>query len=269
MRTFDKIFLEFPLSCLSYPTNKVESILAYCILKESRNIKTLYVNDVNKICDEFFPVDFDEKDKWCLLITIAAFKLKIKIKSFARIKELGSLMKIYVHNYTEKYGDDAYCRVGKDLLMDTLHKRFDYNCFAVLCAISSVLGKRSEYKRITKSKIAYRMLGYKSKEIFICENGNRVNILTKRQIERIIKKLHSKGFFGKFTYAKRITYYSTRLDDEQLRKRVLQNKLMVEKKKLVDVDNEYSILIKNQIALLRKRHLLKGFTNGSDTGKLN
>ena len=269
MRTFDKVFFEFPLSCLSYQTNNLEPILAYCILKEARNIKTLYVNDVNKIGNEYFPDDFDEKDKWCLLITLAAFKLRVKVKSYLRIKELGSLVNRYVNNYVEKYGDDAYCRIGKDLFMDTLHKRFDYNCFAVLCAISSVLGKRSEYKRITKSKISYRMLGYKTKEIFICENGIRVNILTKRQIERIIKKLHSKGFFGKFTYAKRITYYSTRLDDEQLRKRVLQNKLMVEKKKLVDVDNEYSILIKNQIALLRKRHLLKGLTNGAHNGKLN
>jgi hypothetical protein len=269
MRTFDGKFIEFPLSCLSYPTDKMESILAFCIMKEARKIKYLHKNNAKGINEEYFPQDFDKNDKWCLLITIAAFNLRIKIKSYARIKELGSAINIYVNNYTEKYGDDAYCRIGKNLFVDTMNKRFDYKQFTVLCAINSIIGKQSEYKRITKDKILYRMLGYKSKEIFCSEYKLDVRLLTRRQLERIINSLHEKNFFGKFTYAKRISYYSTKLDDEQLRKRVLQNKLKTEKHKLNDYDNEYSILIKNQITLLKKQHKLKMCFKGAHYGSLN
>lgn len=253
MREFDSIFLEFPLCALSFPTDeKVATIISYCILKNAKRVTYFNKKMLSKISEEWIPNDFDIDDTLACMILHSALELKIRINSISEVREQYDELHNYISNFEIKFGKDAFCRIGKELINQTKEGLFEYNKFSILCAISSVLGKHALYKRITKDRISYRMLGYKSLDIYKNLNKNE-KLPTRRQIERLVNILHAKEFFGKFTYARRITYYSTKLNDDELRKAVFKSKVYWEEKKNASDDQEFSDMIKLHLSNLKKR----------------
>lgn len=68
---------------------------------------------------------------------------------------------------------------------------------------------------------------YRSAAIMQAEIPKRadgVQPLTERQLRDTITQLHRNKFFARCTVARRITYYSIRLDNETLRKKVLERR---------------------------------------------
>jgi len=249
----DGILLEFPLCCLAFGNSKeerLEHIISFSVVEYSVKIKTKVKQRI-VILGGTAPYDFDsEIDSHCQLL-LASDELCLKLRDINYNLQRHSTLSKFIENYRIKYGKDAYCRLGKSLCFEVKDGRFDYNLFAVLCAIQSNIGKKKKFFRITKKNIRYRMYGYKTQRIAVAEHLSPDLLLTDRQIGRRIEMLHAKKFFSKFTYAQRQTYYSTRLDDKELRQAVFDSKVYWAKKKAGNEDREYSEKIKSQLKLIR------------------
>jgi hypothetical protein len=152
-------------------------------------------------------------------------------------------------------------------MFEVLDGRFDFKQFLVLCAFSSILGKKKKFVRITYDRIRYAMYGYKSKKIFE-KTDTKIELLTDKQLKRIIDILHSKKFFSKFTYRNRQIYYSTKLEDEELREAVKNSKIYWKKKQLQIVDKIFSNEIKSELDKLNLEIVTKREQRRLEHGRL-
>lgn len=260
------IMLEFPLCCLSYPIKddkqRLNLIISYCIVEYSKKINA----DINNRIDLYMathdvPAGYNKKLKTHQKILLAAGELGIIPGYILGIIERHSKLSQHIQNNQLKYGPNSYCRIGKNLCFETESGQFPYRQFAVLCAIQSILGKKAKFKRITKDRIRYAMYGYKSKEVALKESSGKERLLTDRQLGTAIEILHAKGFFSKFTYAKRQTYYSTQYkekidgkdqhSDKLLFEAVKNSKVFWAKKKAHLLDKAGTNEIKEEIKNLK------------------
>ena len=176
----DGIFLEFPLCCLALDESKVEKlsyIISYGIVNHSFKIKA-EINQRAALLEKFAPDDFDYESIEDKKLLIASHELGITLGSINSNFERYSRLTNFINDYENKYGKDAYIRIGKKLCFETRDGQFDYTLFAILSAIQSNIGKKKKFFRITKDKIRYRMHGYKTKQISIDEKLSPDLILT-------------------------------------------------------------------------------------------
>lgn len=247
--------LEFPLCSLSYPGNdkyKVGMIISFCIVENSKKIKTNVEERIDSLLSEKNkPAGFNKNYPEHRRLWLSADELKIMLGDVYSTIESHREIHNHISKFELKYGKDAYCRVGKGLCFETRDGIFPYRQFAVLCAIQSILGKSKKFKRITKNRIRYAVLGYKSESVAMKEKINIENLLSDRQIGIIIDVLHSKQFFSKFTYANRQTFFSTRLMDKDLHEAVKKSKVYWAKKKSNEVDKTVTEEIKRELKLIK------------------
>jgi len=249
----DGILLEFPLCCLAMNYDGEEllnNIISYCIVRHSQRIVTRTQERVLYFKGKM-PKDFNPDSKSDCQILLAGEEFGITMRRIMDTKNRYSEVSNHIQEYEYRYSKDAYCRIGRDLLIETRDGKFQYKYFAILCAIQSIIGKRKPFIRITKDRIRYRMWGYKSKDIAHKEmNGGQI-LLTDRQLKRIIDFLHAKKFLSKFTYARRQTFYSTRLTDEELIAAVSNQKIYFAKKKSGFEDDKATREIKSHLRLIK------------------
>jgi hypothetical protein len=142
------------------------------------------------------------------------------------IERHGQLRK-FVADYEGRHGRDALVRIKKDWLFDARDGHgISYREFSVLCAIYSAIGDK-ELAIITRERIRRCALGYRTAAIMQAELAKRtdnVQLLTERQLRDTIARLHHNKFFARCTVARRITYYSIRLDNEAMRKKVVERR---------------------------------------------
>ncbi len=206
---FDKIFFEFPLVYLSYiedDPNKLIGLIEMQVvdkaLKSSTNMKT----DFNKVKIS----DFDCENPVHRKIVIAAKAMNVGINSIEDAITSWLDLKTYQYAYEEKYGKDAYCRIGKKLTEDVINGYFGLREYKVLAAIQSALGKQKPFLRITYEQISYRMHGFKRKTIAKVE-GKDLYVLSAHQIKTSVMKLINKKLLICVTYLFREKYYSTKI----------------------------------------------------------
>ncbi|MBU1097320.1 MAG: hypothetical protein KKB34_12625 [Bacteroidetes bacterium] len=251
MRKFDKKFFEFPLCLLSYNDPKIiDKIISYSIVKYSQKVKIEVENRAN-MCVGIYDGHFDWDKKEDLQLIIASKELGIKLSTLSYSRKCYQELNNYVEYFVKMHGNDAWCRIGNSLLFETRDKRFAEQDFRILCAIQSDLGKQKKFSRIVLDKIRYRMYGYKSKDIYNSINEDHYKLLTDKQLRSRIDKLHAKQFYSKFTYRRRQTFYSTRLDDEELQEAVGNSKLFWAKKKMNFEDTMISDKIYDKIQNLK------------------
>lgn len=211
-----RIFLEFPLFFLTLITNKedLEKITRWCIVDNALRRNDLPIQRFKQLKQEKLPKDF-KSNPWYKSILMSANELKINYQSFIEVMDIYFELDQALELYQNKYGKDAICRIGRDLIFETIEGKSALDLFKVLCAIQSILGKDIYMKRITKEFIRYRMHGYKSKKIMMKENPDLV-LMTDKMLTYRIDKLHRKNFISKLTLKRRLSYYSTWLTDDQL-----------------------------------------------------
>jgi len=257
----DKIFLEFPLCCLSYPADekeKIGMIISYCVVEHSKKINSNIDERVEDYLDENeTPSGFNKKSKTHCKILLAAEELGIILHDINHSIKKHDLIKNHISTFNFKYGNDSYCRIGKNLLFQVRDWQFPYRQFAVLCAVQSILGKKAKFKRITRDRIRFASLGFKSKQVAFQEIKNGDILLTDRKIGIAIDILHAKKFFSKFTYANRQTFFSTKLNDKGLFEAVKNSKTFWAKKKANLIDRQASDEIKRELKLIRFNGHLK------------
>ncbi len=249
----DEILLEFPLCCLAMDyieEDIISHIISYCVVRRSHKIDTQIEKRIEYYTGKF-PEDFNPESETDCQILLASKELGLSISTIQINNKRFSNVSNFIQEYEYKYGKDAYCRIGKNLLFETRDGKFQYKSFTVLCAIQSIIGKRKPFTRIIKDRIRYRMVGYKSKDIAHKEMNGEQLLLTDRQLGTIINFLYTKQFFSKFTYARRQTFYSTRLTDEELREEVKNMKIYFAKKKSGIEDDKATKDIKSHLRLIK------------------
>lgn len=200
------------------------------------------VNEAIKIPDEVLEKDFSEEDyseekEWDpgnlihqkMLIT-AKRKRKIINDCFCVFNNFEAISE-YLDDFELKFGRDMWTRIGVNIAWDTLKGNFEYELFAILCAINGILGAKDVYKRITLERIRAAMNGYKKYPIYkeISQSGNlpknNISEITDRTLYRRLDKLSEMNFFRRYTYKNRLTYYSTRIgSNEKLAEAVCKSK---------------------------------------------
>ena len=207
-----------------------------CLLAQDGSIKKRLnniidfanVNDAIKIPEDVLEEIFDEDDyteitKWDPDNDIHKKMLITAQRKGLRINDCFSVLKTYeaVSEYVTKfeleYGQDMWTRLGASLTWDTYKGIFEYELFAIICAINGILGTKATYKRITINRIRAAMNGYKKYQIYqeFCKSGklpkNNLSDINDRTLYRRFDKLGELNFFRRYTYRKRHTYYSTRV----------------------------------------------------------
>lgn len=204
----------FPLCCLNYDKDISKTaglLISYSIVEFAKKLENeIELNDddddkienyieENNLKKSIFPIDN--------FIILSAIKLKISISSLHWTKKQHSEINSYIINFENKYGTDAKVKIHKDLLFEVRDEKFNERLFRVYCGIVSVIGNK-KFVRITNKRISYRMLGFKSEDIYYKEKSN-YKLMTARQIKNCTDKLSEKNLFAKLTYRNRLTFYST------------------------------------------------------------
>ena len=208
-----------------------------CLLAQGGSIKErlnnimdfAILNDALKISDETLEEIFDEDyhteiTKWDpdndihqkMLITV--LRKGLVINDCFIVFDIYKAMSEFIENFERRFGKDMWTRFGAQLTWDTYNEIFEYELFAIICAINGILGTKAAYKRITLNRIRAAMNGYKKYQIYeeFCKSGklpnNNLSEINDRTLYRRLDKLGELNFFRRYTYKNRHTYYSTRID---------------------------------------------------------
>jgi len=125
-------------------------------------------------------------------------------------------------------------QVDYKIVLDTYNSQFDYKSFAILCAVSSLLGKQAgKFKLITSKRYNAEWTG-SNVRIFLEEEvksrGVKIIEIPYRELLRKIDAVSKLGYFSKYTYHKKHTYYSSFLKKEQIMKSVYNRKYNAKRK---------------------------------------
>jgi hypothetical protein len=227
-RKFDQKFTDFPLCFLTIGKDAfIKNINAWIIIRHLVNHDPTFEFEFADAEYHNLPskIEIDKR------ILSAALELNIPTGEITDLKaKFKELKNLYI-NFKSKYGEDAYCRIGNQLLSEVQNSSFDWDMFRIYCAIHSTIGKKGFYARICKKQILIRMNGYKSNAV-LAGSKSEIKFISRYKLDKLIDVLELKKMFSKVTVFKRLTYYSTRYSTSKLKEvvriRVLENK----KKKL-------------------------------------
>lgn len=251
MRIHDKKFLEFPLCLLAVDDPEIlDKIISYSIVAYSLKIEKAVESRIFRVRD--FPKGFDIKNEEHRRILLAGDELNITIASVNDKIITFNELDTYVQKCICDYGKQPYCRIGKKLCFEVRDKTFDENMFRILCAIQSKIGNKKSNKKMYKDEIRCRAFGCKTAKMLQKEKPNHYIYYSDKKMKRITDLLEAKQLISKFTYKRRITYYSTRLNKEQLYEQIKKEKLYWEEKKLNILDANYSRCIEEEIEILKR-----------------
>jgi len=227
-------YVHFPLCCLNYDkdiSKTAELLISYGIIEFAKQLeKDIELNDsdidrIEKYIDDNDLFNVEEDDYFIIL---SAFKLGIDISSINNTKQNHSKLNSYINSFEFKHGKDAKIRMHKTILFEVRDRQFNERLFRVYCGILSVIGDKG-FIRITNKRISYRMLGFKSEDVFSKEKSN-YKLMTARQIKTCSDKLCEKNLFDKLTYRNRLTFYSTKFRGKAFQE-VLTNSIALNKVK--------------------------------------
>jgi hypothetical protein len=211
----DRMFY-FPLYALRYSTDfhkTLDYIISYCIVEYGYWLYSNFVlssgdnSNIQRAVTKNPINNFDCGDDLHDYIVFASLRYGIKIFDIKILLNKHKAIINFISYYENQYGKDARVKVHRDLILETRDGKFDYNLFRLYCAVKSILGKKP-FCRITSDRLMYRMLGYKSKEVFERECCSD-RLLSRRKIDLRVNKLVNKKFVDTITYRKRIKFYST------------------------------------------------------------
>ncbi len=229
-------YFQFPLCALSFGDTELDRLNSIIDLGLMQVGLKLYRGATTEQREQFvssqrncskLPSDFRVKELWHVPLLYGADTLGITIGSCVSGLERYRKLEAYISEFEKRHGRDALLRIKKGWVFDARDgKGLSYRELSVLCAIYSVIGDK-ELCRVTRERIRQRALGYRSAAIMAAELPNRLDKqspLTERQLRNTIERLHQNKFFARATFARRITYYSIRLDPEALRKKIVDNR---------------------------------------------
>jgi hypothetical protein len=231
---FGDAYHQFPLCCLSFGQTVDERLNAIGCYSLVSNGRKLFAKSPAEQQKHFLsyarwaqkvPVDFDAKDTRHRAALFAADRMGIRIANLLPTIRMFERLDVHIMAFEKLHGRDARVRIKCKWLFDTRDGHgISYREFSVLCGLYSAIGDK-ELAIVTQARIRRCALGYRNAAIFGAELPDRpdkAQPLTERQLRDTIARLHRKKFFARCTVSRRITYYSIRLDEDALRKRIFE-----------------------------------------------
>jgi hypothetical protein len=229
-------YLQFPLCALSFGQTvevRLGSILAYSVVEAGFKLFQKLTADqqlaflaTTEQAGET-PAGFNSSLWSHRAALYGADVIKVTFGNFCSALQKHLELRDYIKKYEVRNGRDPFVRVKSDWLFDARQGRgMSYREFAVLCAVYSAIGDK-ELAIVTRDRIRRCALGYRTTAIMQYEIRRRADDaepLTERQLRDTIARLHRNRFFARCTVARRTTYYSIRLDDEAIRKKILERR---------------------------------------------
>lgn len=193
-------FLEFELCALRFPEkdiNKIKKIRNYAFMRALMDDEKVEKITDDVILEELAKSNFEED-------------IQVLRSDYGEMLE-------YVLDIVEKEKEQPFCRVGEDFVKDVLEKRFDYLSFCLLSAVTAIQGKGAKYKNITKDRLSFAILGYKSDKCVNDFESLNTIMPSDHKIRVRVRKLVEKSIMSAITIY-RITTYSTFLSLNELAK---------------------------------------------------
>ncbi len=219
-----KKYIQAPLCLLAYPGSLDDIIngMLYIGIHRTRLFLSENPEQHYELPDnEHLPKDHNNTNGEHQLLCAAANMLEINTGPIAFVESEIRKYQAFVDDLESKFKNDALVRHKKALCLDVRDRgALNPREFAILSAIYSRLGQ-SSYKRITSDEIQCRATGCRSKEIFDTFE-ERPEPYSMKQVRKTVEDLFLKGFFGRYTYQRRYTYYSHKLSEDELRKKVFE-----------------------------------------------
>lgn len=229
-------YFQFPLGALAFGKTeyqRLNTILDYSVVEAgSRLFRKLTREQQTEFFDEQcerhkVPQYLDENVWLHRAALYGAHVIGVTYTRFDSVMERYATMSKHMNGFVSRYGSDALVRIKKNWLFDARDGRgFTYREFAVLCGIYSAIGNK-ELAIITRERIRHCAMGYRTGTIMqaeVARRSDKAQPLTERQLRDTIERLHRNKFFARCTVARRITYYSIRLNNEDFRKKVLERR---------------------------------------------
>jgi hypothetical protein len=227
-------YIQFPLCALAYGktvNERLNAILDYGVADAGAKLWGKVGPELQRIQKSLWgrcrnlPKGFNGENPLHCAALYRAHNLHIECSDMEYLVELYERLRKYVHKFEHRYGRDLLVRIKQQWLFKARdHQGLTYREFAVLCGIYSCIGDKPA-ARVTQPRIRRCALGYRTAPIMDAELPSRADgarPLTERQLRDTIARLHRNNFFARCTYGRRMTYYSIRGLDEQLRNRVME-----------------------------------------------
>jgi len=90
--------------------------------------------------------------------------------------------------------------------------------FRVLCGVYSVIGEKP-FARVSAESLRFRSAGARSKAVW--DLAKHHPLLGEKEVRLVVDRLELRGFFARFCYRRRITFYSNKLGRDELAKLAL------------------------------------------------
>ena len=172
--------------------------------------------------------DFDSGlDAHCFALYGASL-MSIQLGSIRYCLARHAELQNFTNAFQKRHGSDTLVRLKSSLVLEAhAGKGITLSEVSVLAAIYSVIGRKQGPVRITQNRISWRALGYKTQAVMSAELPKRkdgAEPLTDWQIRSLLDRLQARRFFARATYGRRLSYYSHRMTENQLRKAVIEMK---------------------------------------------
>ena len=217
-------YIQAPLCLLAYPGSLYDIIngMLYIGIHRTRLFLSKNPEHHYELPDNMnLPEDFDNNNREHQLLCTAAWMSGLILHSIVNDEKQIRKYQAFVDDFESEFGSDALVRHKKALCLDVRDRgALNPREFAILSAIYSCLGQ-SSYKLITSDEIQRRASGCRSKEIFDTFK-DRPEPYSVKQVRNTVEDLFLKGFFGRYTYQRRYTYYSHKLSEDELREKVFE-----------------------------------------------
>jgi hypothetical protein len=230
-------YVQFPLCALAFEKGilyRLETIICYSIMEAGKILWSRLHADQRQAYREKWqqaqniPRDYNPISESHACLLLGAELVSINFGGFDHAVSHYEALAAFRIEYERRYGIDAEVRIKTDMIYAARDNRgFSYDDFSVLCAIYSSIGDKPVPVRITRQTIRHRSMGYKKFTILEAELSRRIDgrsPLSEHQIRDCVARLHSGKFFARATTCRRFTFYSHRLDHDQLRKAIFDRR---------------------------------------------
>jgi hypothetical protein len=225
-------YLQFPLcalSCGQTVDDRLNACLDYAVVdagtklwrKATPEVQSRFLSQLGQ--GRKLPTGFKRDNRLHVAALCGTEMLNVKYPDMNCLLERYQRFKAFLALFESQYGRDALVRIKREWLFKVRdHRGMSYRELAVLCAIYCCIGSK-KVARVTQPRIRRCALGYRTAAIMQAEIARRADgakPLTVRELRDTIDRLHRNKFFARCTYGNRFTYYSIRLNNEELRKHV-------------------------------------------------
>lgn len=227
-------YFQFPLCALSFGQTieqKLDAIIDYSLTTAGMKLwcKLTQEQQHQFIAEQLhlqnIPKGFNQDNPLHCATLYGSHIIGINLNGFLSGIERHLNLQRYIREFESRHGRDVQVRIRKSWLFKVRDRRgITHREFAVLCAIYSAIGDK-DLTIITLDRIQRCALGYRKAAIMKAELSRRLDRakpLTEHPLRDTIARLHHNKFFARSTFGLRITYYSIRLNGEELRKKILE-----------------------------------------------